>query len=210
MFHVKQDSRTERCAATLGRARRAFRPQVCRSAFLPTRITRWRARGRGLRGSHTKPWADRVIAAACGSLSHRHTRPLGAKHLDALRVSAARLPTARAVTKSNDAPEAARENSSKRSPRTSTPSNSQALATSLRNALFFATGSSSVTASSGATILSASPGKPAPLPISSSLPPRATQLARNKLSPKCRVTHSSALRTAVRFILSFQRSKRSR
>ncbi len=177
-------------------------------ANVPTRISLWYVKGMGIGSAQLSPEGFVISVTRCLCDSQRHKRPPGARQRVASGTNRSSRPTAREVTVSKHDPGIASRYSSRRSQRTSTGSILHTRATSFRNARFLETGSSRVTRKAGKAIFSASPGKPAPLPTSSRRPLRSSHREMNRLSPKCRVMHSSSLQIAVRLILRFQcRSK---
>lgn len=171
----------------------------------PLQISAERVRGMGMGALQVRPHSMPASPVAWAWLNQRRRLPPGSRHSAARGTSASRLPTARMVAKSNEGAGVEEANSSRRSPRTVTWVNPQARAASFKKARFFATGSSRATAIPGKTIFKARPGKPAPLPMSSKSPRSRMCRARKRLSPKCRVRHSSGSRMAVRLIFSFHR-----
>src|SRR5215472_12277910 len=105
------------------------------------------------------------------------------------------------------------EQSSPRWRSTTTFLSFSAATTSFKNTVFFVLDSISMTLAEGANIASGKPGKPAPDPRSITLVasvPGNNREAIKKDSPKCLVTISSGVRTAVRLIRAFHFNSRSR
>ena len=113
--------------------------------------------------------------------------------------SMGRAATPRAVATSNCSRHTLRAASSARSLANSTPESPSCAHTYFKNSTRLPVGSIRVSCSSGLKILATTPGKPAPVPTSTSFPAVSGRLASKRLSAKCLSSIPSGSVMAVRF-----------